>query len=78
MSTAPTPDTYTTINAACHRFGISRSTFYRMLADPSSGLAELIIRIPPGTGRIRVPLQAFERWLCSKRRCRPTRHAQPS
>ena len=58
------PDTYLSINQTCERFGISRRTFYRMLEDPS--LADLVVRIPPGTGRIRVPLKRFERWLLER------------
>ena len=59
------PDTYASINEACERFGISRRTFYRMLAE-EPGLAELVVRIPPGSGRIRVPLNRFERWLLER------------
>jgi len=58
------PDSYLSINQTCQRFGISRRTFYRMLEDPS--LADLVVRIPPGTGRIRVPLKRFERWLLER------------
>jgi len=59
------PDTYLSINQTCARFGISRRTFYRLLAD-EPGLAALVIRIPPGSGRIRVPLNRFERWLLER------------
>lgn len=59
------PDTYLSINQTCERFGISRRTFYRLLAD-EPGLAALVIRIPPGSGRIRVPLNRFERWLLER------------
>ena len=69
MPPAHTPDTYATINAACSQFGFSRSTFYRMLADSTSGLREILSRIPPGSGRIRVPLQAFEAWLLRRGSC---------
>jgi len=54
---------YLTINQVCERYGISRSTFYRMLADPRSGLRGVVVRIPPPLGRIRVPVKAFEAWL---------------
>jgi hypothetical protein len=47
----------------CARYAISRATFYRMLADPNSGLRAVVVRIPPPTGRIRVPVVAFEAWL---------------
>ena len=60
------PDTYASINEACRRFGISRRTFYRMLAEEPT-LARLVVRIPPGTGRIRVPLKRFEQWLLDRR-----------
>ena len=59
----PEPDTYLTVNEACARFGFSRRSFYRWLADPETGLSEVVVRIPPGTGRIRVPLLALERWI---------------
>ena len=57
------PDTFVSVNEACRLFGISRRTFYRMLADPDGGLDEVVLRIPPATGRYRVPLQRFEQWL---------------
>ena len=60
---------YGTVQETCDRFKIGRSTFYRMLADTKSGLAGLVVRIPPLTGRVRVPLRAFESWL-RKRRAR--------
>lgn len=59
----PEPDTYLTVNEACERVGISRRSFYRWLADPKTGLADVVVRIPPGTGRIRVPVRRFEQWL---------------
>lgn len=54
---------YLTIKQVCERYGISRATFYRMLADPQSGLRGVVVRIPPPRGRIRVPVVAFEAWL---------------
>lgn len=59
----PGPDTYVGVNEACRRFGISRRTFYRMLAEADAGLAEVVLRIPPRTGPYRVPVRAFEQWL---------------
>jgi predicted DNA-binding transcriptional regulator AlpA len=64
---------YLSINAACEAFGFSRSTFYRMHDDPQSGLSEVVVRIPPGTGRIKVPRAAFEEWLKQKHRRRGAR-----
>jgi len=60
----PKPDFYVSIREACDRFGISRRTFYRMLGREPE-LADLVVRIPPETGRIRVPLLQFESWLSS-------------
>ena len=60
---SPNPDTYVSVNDACKRFGVSRRSFYRWLADPETGLANVVVRIPPGTGRIRVPVRRFEQWL---------------
>ncbi len=62
-TTVGEPDHYVTVNQACARFSMSRSSIYRMLADPDSGLSAILVRIPPGTGRLRVPLRAFEAWL---------------
>lgn len=59
---------YDSVTGTCKRFRISRSTFYRMLADRHSGLSKILIRIPPITGRIRVPQSAFEEWLLKGRK----------
>lgn len=62
MNRGESADTYASITQVCKQFSVSRRTFYRMLArDPA--LAELVVRIPPKTGRIRVPLRRFEQWL---------------
>jgi predicted DNA-binding transcriptional regulator AlpA len=65
------PDQYAPIKKTCERFGFSRATFYRMLADEKSGLEEVIRRVPPLTGRIRVPQRAFENWLSRRNGCAP-------
>lgn len=57
------PDAYLSIDEACARFGISRRTFYRLLADPEGSLDRVVLRIPPRTGHIRVPIKRFEQWL---------------
>lgn len=57
------PDTYVSVNEACRRFGFSRRSFYRWLALPSTGLAGVVVRVPPPAGRIRVPVRRFEHWL---------------
>lgn len=56
-------DTFVSIDEACRLFGISRRTLYRMLADRRGGLRKVVLRIPPGTGHIRVPVRRFEEWL---------------
>jgi hypothetical protein len=61
-----TVDRYVSVNEACAQFSISRASFYRMLGAPSSGLREIVIRVPPVTGRLRIPLNGFERWLQAK------------
>ena len=53
---------YLTIAEACELANISRSTFYRLLGYPESGLAGTIIRIP-GIQRIRVHKSKFIKWL---------------
>ncbi len=57
------PDQYLSVDQTCSQFTLSRSTFYRLLRDAGSGLNELIVRVPPRTGRIRVPARGFEEWL---------------
>jgi hypothetical protein len=54
---------FLTVVETCQRYGVSRATFDRMLRDPQSGLAEVVVRVPPVTGRVRVPVRAFEDWL---------------
>ena len=57
---------YLTVNQACELAAISRSTFYRLLEDPASGLTEVAVRIP-GMARIRMPRERFCQWLESGR-----------
>ena len=59
-------DAWIPINTICKRFEISRSTFYRLLRDEQNGLSKLCVRIPPPTGRLRVPLAGFTQWLRSQ------------
>jgi predicted DNA-binding transcriptional regulator AlpA len=66
---------FLSVNETCTRYNFARSTFYRMLADPHSGLDELVVRIPPGSGRIKVPTRAFEEWL-ARGRCLRTKVIQ--
>ena len=53
---------YLTVVEACSLAGISRSTFYKLLADPDTGLGRVAVRIP-GMARVRVPERAFREWL---------------
>ena len=53
---------YLTVAEACNLAGISRSTFYKLLADPDAGLGRVAVRIP-GLARVRVPERAFRKWL---------------
>ena len=53
---------YLTVAEACKLAGIARSTFYKLLADPDSGLGQVAVRIP-GLSRVRVPERAFREWL---------------
>lgn len=71
--TADQPQHYLSVNELCRRYGISRTSFYRMRATPELGLAEILVRIPPPNGRIRVPVGAFEEWL--RRRRAPRRRS---
>lgn len=54
---------FLSVNETCARYGIARSTFYRMLADPHLHLREVLVRIPPGSGRLKVPVRDFEAWF---------------
>lgn len=53
---------YLSVEQACRLLQIGRSTFYRILADEGSGLADVAIRIP-GVGRLRFPERKLRRWL---------------
>ncbi len=57
-------DSDMTIDEVCGTYRMSRTKFYRILRDPSSGLEDVVVRIPPvPTGRILIPRVAFEEWL---------------
>ena len=71
-------DAYLSVRETCERFQISRATFDRMLSDSSSGLGEVIIRLPPVTGRVKVPLRAFEAWLRERRQRKQRRGGESS
>ncbi len=62
----PSLPVYLTVKQACKVAGIGRTTFYKLLDDPRSGLAELVLRVP-GLGHIRIPEREFRRWLESSR-----------
>lgn len=66
----PEGERYLSVRETCERFQISRATFDRMLRDPSSKLTEVIVRLPPTTGRVKVPQHAFETWLRERRQRR--------
>jgi excisionase family DNA binding protein len=55
---------YLTVSEACDLARISRTTFYKLLANADSGLAAITIRIP-GLARLRIPEQALREWLDS-------------
>ena len=55
-------EVYLTVNQACELAGISRATFYKLLDDPRSGLADIAYRIP-GLGRIRLRRRELCEWL---------------
>jgi predicted DNA-binding transcriptional regulator AlpA len=54
-----------TIAQACELAAISRSSFYRLLDDPTAGLANITLRIP-GMRCIRIPRHEFLQWLQSR------------
>ena len=56
------PRPYLNVQQACRLLQVGRSTFYRILADPSSGLADVALRIPV-VGRMRFPERKLRRWL---------------
>jgi hypothetical protein len=55
-------DAYLTVSQACEIAGIGRTSFYKLLGDPRSGLAEIVNRIP-GLGYIRISRRRFRKWL---------------
>jgi len=58
-------DEVLSVGAACDRFGLSRSTFDRLLSDPRTGLREVVYQPRKGC-KIGVPRLAFERWLAAR------------
>jgi hypothetical protein len=40
------PDRYLKVKDICRFLGISKSTFYRLLADESSGLGAVVVELP--------------------------------
>ncbi len=62
----PSLPAYLTVKQACEIASIGRTTFYKLLDNPRSGLEELTVRIP-GLGHIRIPERDFRRWLESSR-----------
>lgn len=75
QAVAPEEPAYLTVGETCKRFEISRATFDRMMRDERCTLRDVVIRVPPLTGRVKVPLREFEAWLREyqqrKRRGRP-------
>lgn len=65
MTPSTEPDTWVSVDEACARLTVSRSTFYRALRNETSGLSAIVRRIPPGTGRLRVPLRRLEALVVS-------------
>lgn len=63
-------ETWLSVNGACAHFGISRSTFYRILNNPDGELRKIVGHLP-GSNRLRVPVRAMERLLT-----RPVRRAR--
>jgi membrane-bound lytic murein transglycosylase B len=73
---APADPEYLSVNETCARYGFSRGTFDRMLRDASSGLADVVVRVPPVTGRVKVPTAAFEAWLRARPQGRKSRRSR--
>jgi len=71
----PSLPVYLTVKQACKVAGIGRTTFYKLLDDPRSGLAELVLRVP-GLGHIRIPEREFLRWLESSRTKRASKRTK--
>jgi hypothetical protein len=60
---------YLSIDDVCKKFDISRTTFYELL--PAAEAAEVVVRVPPPTGVVRVPVVRFEAWLATAMKDRP-------
>lgn len=69
-ATTAAPAEYLSVNETCEKYGFSRGTFDRMLRDPKSGLVDVVVRVPPVTGRVKVPTVAFEAWLNGRGKAR--------
>ena len=55
-------DEYLTVSQACELAAIGRTTFYKLLGDPQSGLADIATRVP-GLGYIRISRWKLRKWL---------------
>jgi excisionase family DNA binding protein len=64
---------YMTIGEFCERFRVSRSTSYRMLNDQRLGLEELVMRVPPEGGDIRLPIAEVDELFRAKQAKRKRR-----
>lgn len=58
------------VDEACERWGFSRSSWDRWLADRASGLREVVI---PAGSRVLVPVSEFEGWMRARRDRSPRR-----
>jgi hypothetical protein len=52
---------YISIEDACKKFDISRTTFYSLL--PAAEAAGVAVRVPPPSGSVRIAVRRFEAWL---------------
>lgn len=59
------PTRYLTVNEVCETFGFGRTKFYEMLR--TTDLEDVVVRVPPPRGPLRIPLQDFKRWLEDRR-----------
>lgn len=67
LSSEPSRQHFLSPDAACKEVGVSRASFDRWLADPTSGLADVIDQPRGPRTKIIIPMDDFVAWLGRRR-----------